>query len=109
LITLLSGIGGLILAAIWGLTEHWAGWQNLNLLLFDPLSLLLLPAILSLLRIRCQPSNFSRQISRLIALLSGIALVTFGLTQVQQNQQWVLLMLPLHLALSMALSKRRLE
>lgn len=104
--SLLSGIGGLILAAIWGLTDHWAGWENLNLLLFDPLSLLLLPAIVSALRARWQPSKFSRQISRLIALLSGIALLTFGLTLIQQNLQWVLLMLPLHLALSAAITRQ---
>jgi len=65
-----------------------------------------LPAIFSALRARWQPSNFSRQIGRLIVLLSGIALVTFGLTQIQQNLQWVLLMLPLHLVLSIAITRQ---
>ena len=41
---LLCRAGGLLLAALWGLTEHTSAWRNANILLLDPLCLLLLPA-----------------------------------------------------------------
>ncbi|HTL13947.1 MAG TPA: DUF4105 domain-containing protein, partial [Thermomonas sp.] len=40
---LLCGLVGLVLALGWAFTEHRALWANRNLLLFDPLCLLLLP------------------------------------------------------------------
>ncbi|MDB5986914.1 MAG: hypothetical protein JWR16_1967 [Nevskia sp.] len=106
LLALLSGIVGSIFAAIWGLTQHWAGWHNLNLLLFDPLSLLLVPALLMSLRASWQPSAFVRQLTRLIALGSVLALATYGLSHLQQNLHWILLMLPPQLALAFALRKQ---
>lgn len=38
---LMCGLIGLVLAALWGLTRHWAAWDNENLLLFDPVCLVL--------------------------------------------------------------------
>ena len=103
-LSLLSGIGGTIFALIWGATEHWAGWHNLNLLLFDPLSWMLLPSVVASMRAHWQPSRFARQLSRLIALGSLVALGAYAATHLQQDLQWISLMLPLHLALSFAYS-----
>jgi hypothetical protein len=33
---LIFGITGLLLAGLWGVTDHWAAWQNENLLLLNP-------------------------------------------------------------------------
>jgi hypothetical protein len=38
---LICGFSGLVLAGLWGLTDHWAAWDNENLLLLDPLCLFL--------------------------------------------------------------------
>jgi hypothetical protein len=38
---LMCGLTGLMLAGLWGLTDHWAAWGNENLLLLDPVCLAL--------------------------------------------------------------------
>jgi hypothetical protein len=96
-IALACGVGGLILAAIWGVTDHWAGWRNENLLLFDPLCLLLVPGWFTWFR-HGGLSPFARSICFLTALLALAApALKFFPSLEQANQAWICLLLPLHL------------
>ena len=101
-------LAGLALAGIWGLTEHWAGWGNGNLLLFSPLALLLLPTALRSLRGHWAPSRFAIRLSSLLLLL---ALLECGLRltpwMAQQNLHWCLLVVPLLSALLTCLMRQR--
>ncbi len=45
-----AGLGGLVLAGLWGLTDHVMAYCNENLLQLNPIALLLLPAIVGALR-----------------------------------------------------------
>lgn len=105
---LVSGLAGLVLLLLWGLTDHWAGWHNENLLLMSPLGLALLPAWLGSASARWQPSRFAQAIAVLIAVGAVLAL---GLRLVpalhQANLHWALLLLPGQLVLAHALRGAR--
>ncbi len=45
-----AGLAGLVLAGLWGLTDHVMAYRNENLLQLNPLALLLLPAIGGVMR-----------------------------------------------------------
>jgi hypothetical protein len=96
----LCGIAGLGLAAIWGFTEHRAIWGNENLLLTDPLCLLLLPGAFFLARGRLPP-RWHRHLLLLVALIAGVALfLKFLPFRIEGNGDWIALFLPIHLALA---------
>ncbi|WP_129137319.1 DUF4105 domain-containing protein [Luteimonas sp. YGD11-2] len=89
---------GLVMAFIWFGTAHRFGWQNQNLLLFNPLCMLLLPDAWRLLRGRA-PSRFMRPLLAVMAVLAVIALFLHWLpVQPQRNVHWIALLLPLHVA-----------
>ncbi|MCO5054562.1 DUF4105 domain-containing protein [Thermomonas sp.] len=97
---LLCGVLGLTLALAWGFTEHRALWANRNLLLLDPLCLLLLPGALALLRGR-QPSARFRFLLLAVAVLAALACLPLWLQVFpQRNGHWIALLLPLHAALA---------
>lgn len=99
---LLCGIAGLGLAALWGLTEHRAIWGNENLLLTNPLCLLLLPGAFALARGRLPP-RWHRSVLLCVALIAGVALFLKTLPfRIQGNGDWIALFLPIHLALAYA-------
>ena len=99
---LICGLAGLALAALWGWTEHVAIWGNENLLLTNPLCLLLLPGAWQLARGR-QPPRWHWPIVRTIALIAGVALfLKFLPFRIQRNGDWIALFLPIHLALAYA-------
>lgn len=101
----LLALSGLGLAALWGLTSHVAAFGNENLLLFNPLCLLLLPGAFALARGREAGRGFRRALM-LIAALAGIAVFLKLLPfRVQSNGDWIALVLPLQALL--ALSYRR--
>ncbi|HOV56525.1 MAG TPA: DUF4105 domain-containing protein [Rhodanobacteraceae bacterium] len=103
---LLCGLGGLVLAALWGLTEHTSAWRNANLLLLDPLCLLLLPAWWRARRADWRPSRTTLRLAQAIALLAAAALCLRVLPWfVQDNRPWIALLLPLHFALLLALRR----
>jgi hypothetical protein len=103
---LAAGFVGLVLLALWLLTDHHSAWANANLLLFNPLAWLLLP---SLWRARrgVAPSRF---IDGVIVLQLAAVLVAALLHVlpgvVQQNQPWLLFALPCWLVLAWSLRRR---
>ncbi len=102
-ISIACGATGLVLLALWGLTDHRSAWSNENLLVFSPLCLLLVPTWWRAARSGWAPSRFARAIAILIAVLAALALFSKVLPWfVQANLPWILLVLPAHLALALA-------
>ncbi|HET6545561.1 MAG TPA: DUF4105 domain-containing protein [Rhodanobacteraceae bacterium] len=106
-LSLFCGIGGLILLALWGLTDHVAAWRNENLLLLDPLYLILVPTFLAAFRTSWRPSAWARASASAIAAVALFALVSKALPWfVQANLHWIALFLPIHLALATIVMRR---
>jgi hypothetical protein len=100
---LLCGLGGLLLLFLWFGTEHQAAWRNENLLLLSPLCLALVPAWWS-----SRPPLWATGVAWLVLLVAAFALFSKILPWfVQANLAWILLLLPIHLALTLDLSRRR--
>lgn len=102
-----SGVAGTVMALIWLATDHVAGHGNQNLLLFSPLCLFLLPGGWARLRGR-EPSRRFRGLLLAVAGSAALAgFLKFLPFVVQENVEWVLLLLPLHWALLRGLDPRR--
>lgn len=100
-LSLLFGLAGLVLAGLWAFTEHQSAWRNENLLLFNPLCLLLVPTWLRAFRRDWRPSPRMQALLWVILLCAGVALFCKVLPSfVQANLHWILLVLPIHLALA---------
>jgi hypothetical protein len=102
---LASTVLGALMLFLWMFTAHRAGWANHNLLLFNPLCLLLLPGAVRLLRGRA-PGRMFRLV--LLAVLGGAVLSLFLLwlpLQPQRNAPWIALLLPVHVALWWCLAR----
>ncbi len=98
----LCGVVGLVLALSWAFTEHRALWANRNLLLFNPLCLLLLPGAWKLLRGRA-PSHRFAYVLLSVAVFAALACVPLWLQAwPQRNGAWIALLLPIHAALAWA-------
>jgi len=107
LITLVCGLGGIVLLALWTLTDHVSAWRNENLLLLDPMCLLMLPVWFSALRNDWRPSRFARRIAIMIAALAGLAFfIKVFPAFAQDNRLWIALLLPMHSALAISLCWR---
>ena len=105
---LILGVGGLILAGLWALTDHVSAWRNENLLLFNPLCLLLLPCWFAAFRARWHPSRFAWRIGMTIAFCAALAFfMKIFPAFPQDNRFWIALLLPLHLALALVLTRMR--
>lgn len=95
----LAGLAGTVMALIWLATDHVAGHGNQNLLLFSPLCLGLLPGAWARLRGR-EPSRRFRWLLWTVAGSAALAgFLKFLPFALQENLEWVLLLLPLHWAL----------
>ncbi|MEL1263731.1 DUF4105 domain-containing protein [Pseudoxanthomonas putridarboris] len=106
---LLCFVAGALLAYLWGFTEHWAAWANRNLLLFNPLCLLLIPGAIAVLRRRTPPAWFG-WLAMAIAVGASIAWFLHWLPlRLQYNQSWIALLLPVHLAFAYVFMPRRLS
>ena len=105
---LFCGIGGLLLLFLWLGTEHRAAWRNENLLLLNPFCLALLPAWWGVARGRLQARPRAAALAALVALLAAFALFSKILPAfAQANLHWIVLILPIHLALALALARPR--
>lgn len=103
---LFCGLGGLLLLFLWFGTEHRAAWRNENLLLLNPICLALLPAWWGVARGRLRPRPVATAIAALVALLAAFALFSKILPWfAQANLHWIVLLLPIHLALALALAR----
>jgi hypothetical protein len=103
---LACGLVGALLLYLWLGTQHWAAWATHNLLLLDPLCLLLLPGGWALARGR-RPGRVFAWTLFAVAMLALAALALAWLqVRTQQNMRWIVLLLPLHLALFAALRRR---
>lgn len=101
---MIAGLSGLMLAALWGLTDHVTSYANENLFQLNPLSLPLLFMVPLVMLSRRRSPRAVRRLSLLVLLLSmaGIALkVLPGAHQV--NGMLIALILPIHLGLWLAL------
>ena len=106
LIAFVCGLGGVVLIGLWAFTEHLSAWRNENLLLLNPLCLLLLPAWLGAFRQRWRPSRFAKRIVIAVALCAMLAWFVKILPGfVQDNTFWIALLLPVHLALALSLTQ----
>jgi hypothetical protein len=105
---LLCVIAGGLLVYLWGFTAHASAWGNRNLLLLNPLCLYLLASAWPLLRGRAPLPGF-RFVAWAVVACGVLALVIHWLSiQPQFNLQWIVLLLPVHVALAAVLGRRDL-
>ena len=101
LLSLLFGLGGLVLIGLWGFTEHQSAWRNENILLLNPLCLLLLPTWIASFRRDWTVSPRAQILAWFILFCAAVGLFLKVLPSfVQANLHWILLILPIHLALA---------
>ena len=101
LLSLLFGLGGLVLIGLWGFTEHQSAWRNENILLLNPLCLLLLPTWIASFRRHWTVSPRAQVLAWIILFCAAVGLFLKVLPSfVQANLHWILLILPIHLALA---------
>jgi hypothetical protein len=79
------------------LTDHVAAWHNENILLLNPLCILLVPAWIASARARWQPSRFVKATSFVIAFLAAFEFfLKIYPSFPQDNRFWIALLLPIH-------------
>ena len=110
LLALVLGTAGLLLAGLWLATDHASACRNENLLLVSPFWWLTLPAWLQLLR-RDEVGGWAARLAKLGAGLAVAGVALGALLKVfrsfdQANIEWLLLLLPLVLALRQVLARR---
>lgn len=103
---LLVGIGGLLLVALWALTNHTVAHRNENLFQFAPLAL----ALVVLLPAGVLGARWASRPARIVGLLVGGLAVLGMLVQVfpgfdQVNGEIIALMLPPNLAVAWVLAR----
>jgi hypothetical protein len=104
---LLAGFVGIALLILWTLTTHHSAWANANLLLFNPLAFLLLPAWWRS-RKQLAASRFATGVIALQLLAMLIACALHWLPGVvQQNQPWLLFALPIWLVMAWCMRRQR--
>ena len=101
-----AALGGLMLY-LWLGTAHRFAWANHNLILFNPLCLLLVPGAWRIAR----GGDGGPAFRALLAIVGGLVLLSPFLLwmplQSQRNGHWIALMLPLQLALAAVLWRPR--
>ena len=108
LIALACGIGGLVLLGLWTLTDHVSAWHNENILLLNPLCILLLPAWIASARAKWQPSRFVKATSIVIAFLAAFEFfLKIYPSFPQDNRFWIALLLPIHVGLAAGVGWRK--
>ncbi len=108
LLALVCGLGGIVMLLLWGFTDHVAAWRNENLLLLDPLCLLLVPVWFGACRMRWRSSRWAAALAWLIALFALLDLLFKILPWFPQaNLHWIALWLPIHVASAIVLTLRR--
>jgi hypothetical protein len=98
--SLFAGVAGLVMLLSWMLTDHFFMYRNENLLQLSPLSLLLVPLLISL-ALGGRRSTLTWRISAFVAAMSLVGLLLQlapGLDQT--NGEVIVLALPVHLGVA---------
>jgi len=101
----LCGLAGALMLFIWFGTAHVAGHANANVLLLSPLAFALLPGGWAVARGRAPSRRFDAWLWAVAASAALAGFLTFLPFLAQKNLAWVLLLLPLHLALARGLAR----
>jgi hypothetical protein len=106
--SLVAGIAGLILAGLWGLTDHRMAYRNENLLQLNPLSLILLGVALKGFRGSVPARRLARTLAIWVAGISLLGALLQALPRFDQvNGEVIALALPLHLGVALGLRRSR--
>jgi len=103
---LLAGLLGCLMLFVWFGSAHWAGYRNANLLLLSPLALALLPGAWRLLRKKKSGKYFNHLLWLMAASAAAAGFLQMLPFLAQQNFEWVLMLLPVHLALAKSLGSK---
>jgi hypothetical protein len=105
--TLLAGLGGLMLAALWALTNHTATYANENLLQLCPLALVLFFLLPRVLRrpLEAHPVAVRVALTMVLASLAGL-LVKLIPGVSQMNWEIIAFALPVNVGLAAVVSRR---
>lgn len=103
---LASGLLGALMLFLWFGSAHSAAWGNQNLLLLSPLALLAVPGAWRVARGRPPTRRWQALLWVLAASAAIGGFLKFLPFLAQQNLEWVLLLLPLQLALARAFAPR---
>lgn len=102
---LVSGVTGLILLALWTLTDHEFAWRNENLLQADPLALGLM-VLVPLAVLGGRRGSAARRLAFVLAALSVLGLILYPLPLTRQgNLPIIALALSTHLGLAWTLQR----
>jgi hypothetical protein len=101
----LCGLAGALMLFIWFGTAHVAGHANLNVLLLSPLAFALLPGGWAIARGREASRRFDAWLWAVAGSAALAGFLTFLPFLAQKNLAWVLLLLPLHVALARGLAR----
>ena len=105
---LIAGLAGLVLAGLWGLTDHVMAACNENLLQLNPLSLALIPFLFGAVRGQPKGATVAAGLAAAIAALAGLGLVLKILPPFQQiNGPVIALALPAQVGIVLALRRLR--
>jgi hypothetical protein len=105
-LTLVAAVGGLFLIGVWAFTEHRSAWANQNLLLFNPLYVLLVPGALASVRRQWLPSRMNIAVTRIGVVCALLALILkFVPAWTQHNVGWLVFWLPIHFSLARAYTR----
>jgi hypothetical protein len=97
-----------VLLFLWFGTAHQSAWRNENLLLLNPLCLLLIPALATLARAVPRTARVGTRVAWIVVALAAFALFSKILPWfAQANLHWILLFLPIHLAFALAIARER--
>ena len=103
---LIAGLLGCLMLFVWFGSAHWATYRNANLLLLSPLALALLPGAWCKLRNKKANVYFNRFLWLMAASAAAAGFLQFLPFLAQQNFEWVLILLPVHLALAKGLATK---
>jgi hypothetical protein len=98
---------GAVMLYLWLGTAHRFAWANHNLILFNPLCLLLLPGAWRIARGRDGGAVFRTLLAVIGVLVLLSPFLLWMPLQSQRNGHWIALMLPLQLALAAVLWRPR--
>jgi hypothetical protein len=98
-----AGLAGLVMAGLWGLTDHLMAACNENLLQMNPLALLVLPGVVGW-RNRGPAAKLAGRAALVVAVLSGLGLMLQALPGLDQvNGPVIALALPTQVGIAAGL------